>query len=51
MKALTGAKLIDGTGGPALQDATVLIDGERITAVGPGAAPSGASLSYHRVLR
>ncbi len=38
MKALTGAKLIDGTGGPALQDATVLIDGERITAIGPGAA-------------
>ena len=38
MKALVGATLIDGTGGPVLQDATVLIDGERIEAVGPRAA-------------
>ena len=44
MKALTGANLIDGTGGPVLHDATVLIDNDRITAVGPRAAvqlPSG----------
>ena len=35
MKALVGANLIDGTGGPVLNDATVLIDGERIVEVGP----------------
>jgi imidazolonepropionase-like amidohydrolase len=38
MKALVGARLIDGTGAPAVNNATVLIDGERIAAVGPGAA-------------
>ena len=35
MKALVGGNLIDGTGGPMLQDAAVLIDGDRIKAVGP----------------
>ncbi len=40
MKALVGAKLIDGTGGPVLNDATVLIDGERIVEVGPRLAVS-----------
>ena len=40
MKALLGADLIDGTGGPILKDSTVLIDGERITEVGPKAAVS-----------
>ena len=40
MKALVGASLIDGTGGPVVEDATVLIDGERIKAVGPRAAVS-----------
>ena len=34
MKALLGATLIDGTGSPALEDSAVLIDGDRITAVG-----------------
>lgn len=34
MKAITGATLIDGTGGPTLSDATVLVDGDRIAAVG-----------------
>lgn len=38
MKALVGATLIDGTGGPVLEDATVLINGECIEAVGPRAA-------------
>ena len=35
MKALVGANLIDGTGGPVVNDATVLIDGERIAETGP----------------
>ena len=35
MKALVGANLIDGTGGPVVNDATVLIDGERIVQTGP----------------
>ena len=34
MKALVGATLIDGTGGPALRDSVVLLDGDRIQAVG-----------------
>ncbi len=34
MKALVGANLIDGTGGPVVNDAAVLIDGERIVATG-----------------
>ena len=38
MKALVGATLIDGTGGPAQPDSTVLLDGDRIHAVGPRAA-------------
>jgi len=38
MKALVGADLIDGTGGPVLKDAAVLIDGDRLKAVGPRAA-------------
>ena len=35
MKALVGASLIDGTGASVLSDSTVLIDGDRIVAVGP----------------
>ena len=38
MKALLGANLIDGTGGPVLNDSAILIDGERVAAVGPRAA-------------
>ena len=33
---MTGVKLIDGRGGPAVDGATVLVDGERIRAAGPG---------------
>jgi hypothetical protein len=33
-KALVGGRLIDGYGGPPLDDTVVLIEGERITAVG-----------------
>lgn len=33
--ALTGAKLIDGTGAPARSGQTIVIRGDRITAVGP----------------
>jgi imidazolonepropionase-like amidohydrolase len=35
---LTGATVIDGTGGPARPGATIVIDGERIEAVAPGGA-------------
>lgn len=33
--ALTHAKVIDGTGAPAMMDQTILIAGDRITAIGP----------------
>jgi imidazolonepropionase-like amidohydrolase len=33
--AITGATLIDGTGNPAIPDAVVLIEGDRIIAAGP----------------
>ena len=35
MKAITGATLIDGRGGPPVPDATVLVDGGSIAAAGP----------------
>ena len=38
MKVLKGATLINGTGRPALPDATVVVDGDRIIDVGPGDA-------------
>lgn len=45
--ALTHATLIDGTGQPARADQTVVIDGEKIAAVGPSATvtvPPGAQV-------
>ena len=36
MKAITGATLIDGTGSPATEQATVMIENDRITAAGRG---------------
>ena len=33
--AIVGATIIDGNGGPPLMDGTILIEGERISAVGP----------------
>ena len=47
MKALVGAALIDGSGSDPVPDAAVLIDGDRIEAVGPRAAvtlPPGAEV-------
>ena len=47
MRALVGATLIDGTGGPVLQDSVVLLDGDVINAVGPRGAvaiPSDAEV-------
>ena len=40
MKAYVGATLIDGSGKPAVPDAAVLINGERIESVGPRGAVS-----------
>ncbi len=47
MLAIVGGNLIDGTGAPALPDAAVLIDGERIVEAGPRASvpiPEGAEV-------
>lgn len=33
--ALTNAKVIDGTGAPAMANQTILLEGDRITAIGP----------------
>jgi imidazolonepropionase-like amidohydrolase len=46
MTRITAGRLFDGTGAPALVDAAILIDGERIVDVGPAAAvptPEGAA--------
>ena len=47
MKALVGATLIDGTGGPVLQDSVVLFESDRIIAAGARGAvaiPPGADM-------
>jgi imidazolonepropionase-like amidohydrolase len=44
--ALVGGTVLDGTGGPPLRNGVVVIDGERIVAVGPAATtpiPDGAT--------
>lgn len=38
LQVLSGARLIDGTGGPVVEDAVVLLDGARIAGVGPRGA-------------
>ncbi len=54
--ALTNVKLLDGTGGPARNNHTIIIQGDRITAVGATrnvAIPSGAevvNLAGHTVI-
>jgi len=45
--AIVGARIIDGNGGPPLEDGTILVEGSRITAVGPRASvtvPRGARI-------
>jgi imidazolonepropionase-like amidohydrolase len=47
VRALVGGRLVDGTGGPPLENAALVIEGERITAVGPAASvpiPEGAEV-------
>ncbi len=47
--ALTGVRLIDGSGAAPIDDATLIIDGERIFAVGKGASvPPGAKVLDYR---
>ena len=46
-KLLTGARVIDGTGGPPIGNGAVLVHGSRVAAVGPAntfSAPDGASV-------
>ena len=53
MKAITGATLIDGRGGPSLPNATVLVEGGRIVAAGASAqvdVPDGAEVVQARGL-
>ncbi|MCZ6917037.1 MAG: amidohydrolase family protein [Gemmatimonadetes bacterium] len=45
--AIVGATIIDGSGGPPITDGTIVIDGRRITAIGPRGAvdvPSDATV-------
>jgi imidazolonepropionase-like amidohydrolase len=47
---LTAARLLDGSGGPALDDAAVLVDGTTIAAIGHRSeirAPDGAPVASH----
>ena len=45
--AIVGARLVDGTGAPAVDDSVILVSGDRITAAGPRArvqVPQGATV-------
>ena len=45
--AIVGARLVDGTGAPAIDDSVILVAGDRITAAGPRArvqVPAGATV-------
>ncbi len=43
--ALTGARIIDGNGGPPLEDAAVIIQGQKISAIGPASViPANARI-------
>ena len=47
MLAIVGGNLIDGTGSPVVENATVIVDGDRIVEVGPRAAgniPDGCEI-------
>jgi imidazolonepropionase-like amidohydrolase len=47
VRALVGGRVIDGTGGPPIDDGAVVIENERIVAVGPAATtplPAGAEV-------
>lgn len=44
VRALHAERLLDVVGGRMLTDATVLVEGERIVAVNPGALPAGAEV-------
>lgn len=47
IKALVGGRLIDGNGGPPIANSVILVDGDRITAVGTTgtlAVPAGAEV-------
>ena len=49
MKAITGATLIDGTGSPPVENATVLINADRVEAAGPNgsvSAPPGSEVIH-----
>jgi imidazolonepropionase-like amidohydrolase len=51
--ALTHVRVVDGTGGPAMDDRTVVIEGGRIASVGTDAPPPGATvidLTGHTVM-
>ncbi|MCP2297962.1 Imidazolonepropionase [Nocardia amikacinitolerans] len=45
VRAFTGARLIDGRGGPAVENATVVVSGDRIVSLGAGIpTPTGAAV-------
>ncbi|WP_433678288.1 amidohydrolase family protein [Nocardia sp. CA-119907] len=45
VRAFTGARLIDGRGGPAIENATVVVSGDRIVSAGAGGpTPTGAEV-------